>query len=265
MASIARRGVAHDDAIQDLAPVPDAIATAYRLEFPNATDGEVRHLAHLGLRLEELARIIRAEVAPAPEAVVHRGLPLCTDEYDRLSYHFSKLRTAVRLRTAPALHALSPAEFKTLETDYADWLARDFDTRMRDSRDLLNEAVRDEWGPHIEAREGLGAGAAVGERGAYWRLLCISRGLDPGDGGHGLEMVAVRASDHVNSPNPRVPTRGKDRVRWKAIWTKVRPERARNKSYQEMANWVSKDPNLKVSPDVLADIIRAGESGRLDE
>jgi hypothetical protein len=32
-----------------------------------------------------------------------------------------------------------------------------------------------------------------------------------------------------------------------------------------MANWVSKDPNLKVSPDVLADIIRAGESGHLDE
>lgn len=63
---------------------------------------------------------------------------------------------------------------------------------------------------------------------------------------------------------PYVPKKPAVRRRWRATWLKVRPESERGKSYVEMAEWVSRDPNLKVSPDILAKIIRAGEAGLLD-
>jgi len=63
----------------------------------------------------------------------------------------------------------------------------------------------------------------------------------------------------------RIPTRPKDLNRWRATWRKIKGQWKQSKSYEEMSTWLGKmHPNLGCAPETLADIIRAGEAGRLD-
>jgi hypothetical protein len=208
------------DGFESFAPAPDAVVAAYKLEYPRATDEEAERLACLGLRLEELERVVRMAAAPEPEGVLVAGALPNMDEYDQLGRQFDQLRTVIRLRAAPALRQINPVDLKTLEADFADWLALDPDTRVRESHKLLNQALTSPWGPNVEA-QGAGHGAAIGNRGAFWRLLCLSRGFIPSGEKPAVEVVpespptAVPESTSpapVRLPDQGVPKRARARV-----------------------------------------------------
>jgi len=84
--------------------------------------------------------------------------------------------------------------------------------------------------------------------------------------GEELELKAEPQADSgkVDKEGPRVPSRPKDFKTWQVIWQKVKGQWDQGKNYQEMSEWLFKmHPQLACSPDILADIIRAGEAGRL--
>ncbi|GAF91345.1 unnamed protein product [marine sediment metagenome] len=64
---------------------------------------------------------------------------------------------------------------------------------------------------------------------------------------------------------PRVPKRGKDLRRWKNTWRVLKTKEAQLGSYEKISKWLEKMHRpLAVSPDTVADIIRAGDAGLLD-
>lgn len=65
---------------------------------------------------------------------------------------------------------------------------------------------------------------------------------------------------------PRVPGRLRDLNKWRACWRKIKPEWKRGKPYYEIRQWLNaQDSDLEYSEDVLAEIIKAGEAGLLDQ
>jgi hypothetical protein len=82
----------------------------------------------------------------------------------------------------------------------------------------------------------------------------------------GAQAETQMDRDALEEEKPRVPSRPKDRQRWQAIWLKVQAQWRQGKRYEQMSQWLNKmHPELNCSPDILADIIRAGEAGRLEE
>jgi len=77
-----------------------------------------------------------------------------------------------------------------------------------------------------------------------------------------LRVACQGEAEDERAPSPRVPTRLSHKRRWQAIWLKVKPQ-VGQMNYAAMADWVNKTTILKVSPDVLAEIIRAGDAGLL--
>jgi hypothetical protein len=66
-------------------------------------------------------------------------------------------------------------------------------------------------------------------------------------------------------PGARVPRRPKDLVRWHATWQKAKEQWQQGKDYSEISAWLLRvHPNLRCSPETLADIVRAGHAGLLD-
>lgn len=64
---------------------------------------------------------------------------------------------------------------------------------------------------------------------------------------------------------PRVPKRGAPLRRWRATWLAIGPLLKKATPYAKICDWLQKmHPELACSPDILADIIRAGEAGLLD-
>src|SRR5262249_13897569 len=65
---------------------------------------------------------------------------------------------------------------------------------------------------------------------------------------------------------PRVPCRPKDWLRWHATWQHVKDEAHRGKGYAHMTEWLRRTrPELRCSPDTMADIVAAGHAGLLDQ
>ncbi len=66
--------------------------------------------------------------------------------------------------------------------------------------------------------------------------------------------------------SPRVPKQQKRLNEWRAIWRKIKPEWRRGREYYEIRQWLhAQDTKLERSEDILAEIIAAGEAGRLDQ
>lgn len=67
---------------------------------------------------------------------------------------------------------------------------------------------------------------------------------------------------------PRVPKRGADLRRWRAIWVQVQKQVKKGKPVKSICEWLQRmysknQPEWVVSEDTLADIIRAGEASLL--
>ena len=64
---------------------------------------------------------------------------------------------------------------------------------------------------------------------------------------------------------PRVPSRAADLRKWGATWSLVRGQVRNGSSYEAMAAWLARlHRDLAYSPQVLADIVRAGQAGLLE-
>ena len=85
-----------------------------------------------------------------------------------------------------------------------------------------------------------------------------------GCSGAPAELGALKP-DTAAAVRPRMPTRPADVRKWRAIWWKVKPELRRGKRYTELADLFNTDDTLSPSPDLVADVIRAGEAGLLDD
>jgi len=84
-----------------------------------------------------------------------------------------------------------------------------------------------------------------------------------------LEQIEITSIKYVTSlsskKEPRVPTRPADRRRWKATWKHIKGLVKQGKSYVEISKWLTdRHKELACSPDIVADIVRAGEAGVLD-
>ncbi len=63
----------------------------------------------------------------------------------------------------------------------------------------------------------------------------------------------------------RIPKQIKRLNDWRARWQRVKPEWGKGvKGYAELARWLTNQCGLVVSAETLADIIKAGEAGKLD-
>jgi len=81
----------------------------------------------------------------------------------------------------------------------------------------------------------------------------------------GVLRDEIPAEEGAGEDNIRVPQRLKDLTRWRATWGKVKAEWRKARSYEAISEWLGKmHPDLACSPETLADIVRAGEAGRLD-
>jgi hypothetical protein len=83
--------------------------------------------------------------------------------------------------------------------------------------------------------------------------------------GSSLPPMTSNVRNGIEKDGVRVPRRAKDLTRWRATWRAVKSQYEAGTNYVDIVAWLSKvHPNLTVSTDVLADIIRAGVAGRLD-
>jgi hypothetical protein len=88
---------------------------------------------------------------------------------------------------------------------------------------------------------------------------------EPSTGSEGENGVASQRPPVLRQDGPRVPTRPKDQVRWQATWQKVKHQWQQGKGYQEMSEWLQRmHPELRCSPETLADLVWAGHAGVLD-
>jgi hypothetical protein len=78
------------------------------------------------------------------------------------------------------------------------------------------------------------------------------RGIFSGSKNQGL------IKNQPNTPSPRVPTKPKKLNDWKVAWRKVKGRWKGGANYQELARLAN------VSPETIADIVKAGDAGLLD-
>ena len=76
----------------------------------------------------------------------------------------------------------------------------------------------------------------------------------------GVEPAAAqpRATKAELHGSPHVPTYPKRLPDWKAAWQRIKGERKRGSSYKELAT------AARLSPETVADIVKAGDAGLLD-
>lgn len=190
-------------------PVPDDILAAFKGDFPGATDEEARQLASKGLRLQELGRFIGRHGGDAP----------AIDEYDRVSQEFHQLRTRVRHRAAPSLREPTANECDALRVECDAWEKKDHERQAIRLQEIINAILKVDdgaWAPHLETRPdqlSLFLQAGVERDVAAFRvLLCLSRGLEPGDGSReqftsGLMRIPDPRSESLPKRQPGRPGR----------------------------------------------------------
>ena len=101
------------------------------------------------------------------------------------------------------------------------------------------------------------------------------------DSGLGSHHPALRYIDAFGSPaieqeprptlpaakSPRVPVRPRDKQKWRRCWALIKGQWQQCKNYEQISGWLArmhKEEKLDYSPDIVADIIKAGEAGLLD-
>jgi hypothetical protein len=112
----------------------------------------------------------------------------------------------------------------------------------------------------------------VGAIALRWRLklLNLPQGEHSGEESDTTVPAPANRGDTLDQPvqppaGPRVPARPKDLVRWRATWQKVRAQWQQGKGYTAISQWLeAAHPELRCSPETLADIVQAGHAGRLD-
>lgn len=77
---------------------------------------------------------------------------------------------------------------------------------------------------------------------------------------------AQTAPDAVKAKAPRVPSRPADLRKWRKVWQKIRPQVENGVSNPKIADWLCGQPeHLRYAADTVADIVKAGLAGLLDD